>query len=268
MPTLRLSDFQTCHDCMLCKAKRTGLGQLGVRDMDLIRHPLQLVSADLAGPMRVEALGGVRFSLFLVCGYSHMVWIEGLKTKAEAAAAFEKWVVKVNAESPLPDIRVRRLYTDNGGEFVAKIFGDVCLRYWIVQTFTQPDCPSQNPFAERNISSINSLALTAMVTANSPRDQWWLAQNNAVNILNMFPKEGESISPHEYYYQRVPDLTMQLPWGCLCVAYRSKRLNGICPKWTAGSVKGTYAGVSNHKGRQAILPQPGTWRRADHRLEF
>jgi hypothetical protein len=191
----------------------------------------------------------VRFSLFLVCGYSHMVWIEGLKTKAEAAAAFEKWVVKVNAESPLPDIRVSRLHTDNGGEFVAKIFGDVCLRYGIVQTFTQPDCPSQNPFAERNIGSINSLALTAMVTANSPRDQWWLAQNNAVNILNMFPKEGESISPHEYYYQRVPDLTMQLPWGCLCVAYRSKRLNGICPKWTAGSVKGTYAGVSNHKGR-------------------
>jgi hypothetical protein len=175
-----------------------------------------------------------------------------LKAKSDTAFHFEKWVVKVNSESPA-GYKVKRLHSDNGGEFVAELFTETCTKYQIVPTHTVARTPRQNPYGERAIGTINSLALTSMTTSNAPRNQWQLAQQNACTVVNAFPKEGEDLSPHEYYYQRAPDLSRQMPFGCLVVAFRSKQLNSVDPKWSAGSKRGTFAGTSDHMGRHGYL---------------
>jgi transposase InsO family protein len=151
-----------------------------------------MISADLCGPMRTLALGGFRFSLVLVDKYSQFMWIVQLKAKSDTAFHFEKWVVKVNSESPA-GYKVKRLHSDNGGEFVAELFAETCTKYQIVQTLTVARTHKQNPYGERAIGTINSLALTSMTTSNAPRNQWQLAQQNACTIVNAFPKEGEEL---------------------------------------------------------------------------
>jgi hypothetical protein len=44
-----------------------------------------------------------------------------------------------------------------------------------------------------------------------------------------------------------------MPFGCLVVAFRSKQMNTVDPKWSAGSKKGTFAGTSDHTGRHGYL---------------
>ena len=59
MPTLKEGDFEPCHDCMQCKARKTGPGLLGVDGAQMqAQVPLAIVSGDLAGPMREVGIDG------------------------------------------------------------------------------------------------------------------------------------------------------------------------------------------------------------------
>ena len=233
------SEFLPCHTCMHCKAKRTGPGHLGVELHRNAAQPLALVCGDLAGPMRTLGIDGNRFAFVLVDVYTSMVWTLPLKAKSAAPEQFKKWLIKVNADSPAL-YNVRRFHSDNGGEFTSESFGSVCLDFKITQTFSNADEPRQNPYAERAIGTLNSLALTSMTTGNMPMSLWWRAQSNASTVLNAFPKQGETVSPYGLYYQQVPDMSLLAPFGCYIVGYRAKKLNSVDPKWHPGSIKGTY----------------------------
>ena len=111
-----------------------------------------------------------------------------------------RWLVKVNADSPAL-YRVRRLHTDNWGEFIRDAFKALCTEFQIVQTFLNAYESRQNPYAERAIGIMNRLTLTLMATANAPHHLWWRAQVTASEVLNAYPSEGLSDSPDALYYQ-------------------------------------------------------------------
>ncbi|KZV18661.1 hypothetical protein F511_40615 [Dorcoceras hygrometricum] len=54
-------------------------------------EPLELVHADLCGPMRTETLGGSKYFLLFVDDYSKMSWVYFLKFKSEAFGQFVKF---------------------------------------------------------------------------------------------------------------------------------------------------------------------------------
>ena len=64
--------------------------------------------------MVLYLLGGKRYLLLLVDGYSRLMWVYFLKTKDEAFEAFQKFRGLVDDRT---ERRIKVFRTDRGGEF-------------------------------------------------------------------------------------------------------------------------------------------------------
>ena len=109
-------------------------------------RPLELVHADLAGPIRVQSWGRSKYMFVLVDDFSRKYWVILLKNKGEAGDRLKEWKALVENERGL---KLGRLRTDNGGEFTS-----IALRTWlkekgVSQEFTPPRTPQANGVAER-----------------------------------------------------------------------------------------------------------------------
>jgi hypothetical protein len=190
--------------------------------------------------------------------FTCMIWTLQLKTKSDTTKMFNQWVIERNSESSA-NYKVQRFHSDNGGEFTASTFREVCAKHGIKQTFSNTNEPRQNPYVERASCSINSLVLTSITTGNLDRNTWWRAQLNASNVLNSFQKEGWEDAPYTMYYQEGPDMSLVAQMGCHIVGYRAKLLNTIDPKWHPGSITGVYMGAATLKEKSGytVLTEDG-----------
>ena len=98
-------------------------------------RPLELVHANLAGPIRIQSWGGAKYMFVLVDDFSRKSWVMLLKDKGEAAGRLKEWKAVVENERGLKLVSLR---TDNGGEFTS-----AALRTWlkekgVSQQFTPP----------------------------------------------------------------------------------------------------------------------------------
>ncbi|KAD4178745.1 hypothetical protein E3N88_27336 [Mikania micrantha] len=107
---------------------------------------LDYVHVDLWGPARVQSLGGARYFLSLIDGFSRRVWVYLLRSKDEAFDKFKEWKVMVENQS---EKRVKRLRTDNGLEFCNRVFDLFCKEHGIGRHLTVVGTPQQNGLVER-----------------------------------------------------------------------------------------------------------------------
>ena len=75
---------------------------------------LELVHADLAGPLRQQSWGGERFLFVLVDDFSRKSWVILLKNKNDVESRLKEWKALVENEC---GEKMGRFRTDNGGEF-------------------------------------------------------------------------------------------------------------------------------------------------------
>ncbi|GBN07120.1 Retrovirus-related Pol polyprotein from transposon TNT 1-94 [Araneus ventricosus] len=107
------SNFQ-CDSCNLGKITRKFHPPI---TNDQSNDVLELIHADLCGPVHVESLGGSKYFLIIVDDYSGMYFSFFLKSKTEVLSTFEKFKAKYEN---LCDKRIERLRTDNDLEFLKK----------------------------------------------------------------------------------------------------------------------------------------------------
>ena len=73
-------------------------------------------------------------------------WVLCLKHKSDATGKFEEFISSVSDHG-----QVRKVRTDEGGEFISKAFKDVCSRDKIKHELTTPDSQKFNGVAERKL---------------------------------------------------------------------------------------------------------------------
>lgn len=95
---------------------------------------LELVHADLAGPIKVQSWGGAEYMFVLVNDFSRKSWVIFLKTKDEAAERLKEWKAVVENKRGLKLVALR---TDNGGEFTS-----VAPRTYLKEKGVSQHCPS------------------------------------------------------------------------------------------------------------------------------
>jgi hypothetical protein len=78
---------------------------------------LEIIHADVRGPMRTTGLNGERYFLLFVDDFTRMTWLFLLKNKSETFSCFQ--VFKELTENEI-DMKIKCLRLDNGGEFVSK----------------------------------------------------------------------------------------------------------------------------------------------------
>ena len=129
-----------CDTCVQGK-----MSQYRNRELDRrATSPLQLVHSDLAGPITPESKDGHTYAMVFVDDYSGALGVYFLKNKSDAVRATEQFLADT-----APYGIVKRLRSDNGGEYISEEFKSLLLKNHIKHEFSAPYSPHQNGTAER-----------------------------------------------------------------------------------------------------------------------
>lgn len=216
LPTIEPIEF--CEGCVFGKQSRPAFPS---GESWRASTCLELVHADLCGPMSIDSLGGSRYFLLFVDDFSRMNWVYFLKKKSEAFEHFKKFKAFVEKQS---DCHIKTLRTDRGGEFVSEEFNQFCEENGIHRELTAPYTPQQNGVAERKNRTIVEMGRSMLNARNVPKEFWAEAVATAVYILNISPtKAVYDQTPYEAWKGRKPKVSHLRIFGCIAYALVNSR---------------------------------------------
>ncbi|GJS95759.1 retrotransposon protein, putative, unclassified [Tanacetum coccineum] len=157
---------QVCEGCVLAKQTRIPFPEQAVFRA---KKPLELVHADLCGPITPTTVGGSKYFLLLVDDFSMWSWVYMLIGKFEAFDAFKQYKKMVEESS---GYKVKTLRTDHGGEFTSKDFAKFCEENGIARHLTAPYSPQQNGVVERRNLTVMEMARSLLKGINVPGKFW------------------------------------------------------------------------------------------------
>ncbi|GBM51389.1 Retrovirus-related Pol polyprotein from transposon TNT 1-94, partial [Araneus ventricosus] len=137
-----VNDFK-CETCDISKITRKTHPNIDVNQSSEI---LELIHADLCGPIQPESYGGAKYFMVLVDDFSGMYFTYFLKNKNEVFDIFSQFKAKYEN---LTDKRIKKLRTDNGLEFVNEQLDTYLANSGIFHEKTIPYNSESNGKAER-----------------------------------------------------------------------------------------------------------------------
>ena len=135
---------EICEGCQFGKSHRLPFDKSIIRS----RTPLECIHGDLFGPTRTPSLSGFRFMLILVDDFTRFTWVYFVKQKSDVLSRFQEFKEMVEGETGM---KIRRLRTDNGGEFTSDDFFSFCRQLGIRRQLSCAETPQQNGVTKRKI---------------------------------------------------------------------------------------------------------------------
>jgi len=168
------------NNCLVCcegKQSRYPFNRKGSRTSKL----LELVHADVCGPMEVKSIGGSRYFVIFEDDYSRMTFVYLIKTKDLVLECFKDFKNMVENQQ---NLRIKALRTDNGGEFCSQDFENLLTKAGIIHQKTNPYTPEQNGISEWMNRTIVEKARYLLFDAELEKRFWAEAVNTAVYLRN------------------------------------------------------------------------------------
>ena len=138
LPGLKNVDLDFCENCIYGKQKRVRFLRVGKEKKN---EKLELVHTDVWGPTQVSSLGGSRYYVTFIDDATRKTWIYCIKNKFDVFDTFKKWKALVEIETGK---KLKRLRSDNGGEYCSKEFDRYCSEHGICREKTVPRTPQEN----------------------------------------------------------------------------------------------------------------------------
>ncbi|KAD3066473.1 hypothetical protein E3N88_34353 [Mikania micrantha] len=158
---------QICEGCLVAKQIRK---PFPTEAQWRAGTPLELVHADLCGPITPKTIGGNQYYMLIVDDYSRHMWVYMLKTNDETLVAFKRFKAQVEKEGTN---KVKTLRTDRGGEFNSHEFAIFCDDEGIKRHLTAPYSPQQNGGeAVRHVVYLLNIVTTKAVKNRTPYEGW------------------------------------------------------------------------------------------------
>jgi transposase InsO family protein len=126
---------RVCEECLVGKQQRDPFPKKSTWRASQI---LQLVHADICGPINPISNSKKRYIISFIDDYSRKTWVYYLVEKSEALYVFKSFKTKVEKEIGLC---IRGLRTDRGGEFTSLEFTDFCTTNGIQRQLTASYTP-------------------------------------------------------------------------------------------------------------------------------
>lgn len=192
---------ELCTGCLMLKQARNNIPK---KSKFTAQKVLELVHADLYGPITPETAAGNKYFFLLVDDYSRLMWVYLLKTKNEAFGAFKKFKAMVEDGK---ERRIKVLRTDRGGEFVSNEFSQYCEEAGIIRHYTNLYTPQQNGVVERRNRTVMGMARSLLKGKEMPSYFWGEAVRHAVYVLNRLPTRAlMGTTPYETWTSYKPDV--------------------------------------------------------------
>ncbi|KAE8981481.1 hypothetical protein PR001_g23989 [Phytophthora rubi] len=210
----RVADTPSDHVCAGCC-----MGKM--REDNFSRNPektvksagvLDLIHSDVMGPMQTKTPGGCTYAVTFIDDFSRHVTVYFMKKKAEVLEKFKMF--KADMENATGR-KIKRLRSDNGGEYTGRLFKEYLSKQGIRHEKTVPYTPQQNGLAERMNRSLVEMA-RCMLYHEGINKKWWAeAVNTSAWIINRIPNTVTVKTPYEIVYQKKPQLKNLKVFGAL-----------------------------------------------------
>ena len=127
--------------------------------------------------MSTRSLSGVEYFTTFIEEHSKKTWIYFLKTKDEVFELFKEFKALVKN---LTGKRIKKLQSDNGGEYIDKDFTRFCAKEGIKREWTTPYNLEQNGVAERKNRTIVEAVRAMLYDQDMPKFMWDEACNTKI----------------------------------------------------------------------------------------
>ena len=206
---VKIEELGSCDFCKLGKLsqKPHPAAVVDNKGADL----LDLVVVDLAGPNRPQTLGGKVYDMVLVDTYSQRSFVYLLAKKSDAAEVIMRWVVMVELQTGK---KLKRLRSDNGGEFLSGKFKEWLSERGVVQQTTPSYSPQSNGIAERMNRTLQDKARTMLLESGLPGSLWGEVLLTACVLRNLTPTSTLSVTPLQMWTGSKPSVEHLRVIGC------------------------------------------------------
>lgn len=226
---------QNCEVCNEGKQTRLSFPKKGSRASCV----LEIVHADVCGPMEVKSLGGARYFLILKDDFSKMAFVYFLHTKEQVFEYFKQFKSMVENQV---ERKIKILRSDNGGEFCGATFENFLKQAGILHQKSNCYTPEQNGSAERLNRTVVERARCLLFDAKLDKKFWAEAVNTAVYLRNRSTISGlENRTPFEVWFGKKPDISNLRIFGSKVMTHIPKE-NRL--KWDKKSRKMILVGYS------------------------
>ena len=213
-----------------------------------------LVVSDVCGPFETS-LGGYKYFVTWLDVKTRHATVNFIKDKSCATLTdslnnYRNWLATQTGA------KIKRIRTDNGGEYTGTNFEDVCRQNGIIHETTSPYTPEHNGIAERYNRTLQEGALTLQHDANLS-SRFWVSGIHTVNFIrNRILHSRLGISPHEALWKAKPRVDWLRIYGCKCWALIPK---AIRRKGDYRSVEGIFVGYyDDSKAYKVWIPRTRT----------
>ncbi|GFT33270.1 retrovirus-related Pol polyprotein from transposon TNT 1-94 [Trichonephila clavipes] len=178
----------TCETCDISRVTRKTHHSIDIYQSSQI---LELLHADLCGPINIETHGGAKYFMVIVDDFSGMYFTYFLKNKYEVFDIFSQFKAKYEN---LTDKRIKKIRTDNGLEFVNEQLDTYLANSGIFHEKTIPYNSESNGKAERANRVLLERARSLLYESKLPVKFWAEAINCSTQVSNVTPRKGKEKS--------------------------------------------------------------------------
>ena len=169
---------------------------------------------DLFGPVRTKSLNGSSYCYVIIDDYSRYGWVLFLSSKSDAFDKFAKFCKAIENEKGKS---IKRIRSDNGGEFKNHQFKEFCEEKGIKHEYSTSHTPQQNGVVERRNRTLQGMARTMLHEFGIARRFWAEAINTACHVYNrVFLRPHTKKTPYELYHDKKPSISYFKVFGCKC----------------------------------------------------
>ena len=186
---------------------------------------LQLVHTDLSGPMHPPSIQGCRYTICFIDDFSGLITVYFLKNKSDATQATKKFIADM-----APYGKIKRIRSDNGGEYTGKAYEDLLIENKIRHEFSAPFSPHQNGTAERSWRTLFNVARSMLLESNLPKSLWTYAVRHASFTRNRCYSKQIGTTPYEKFLSKKPDLKKIHKFGENCYSHVIKPASKLCKR--------------------------------------
>lgn len=208
-----------CEGCAMGKQHRKSFPK---KSQSTTTRLLELIHSDVCGPMDVPSVGGSRYFVTFIDDFSRYTTVYMMKQKSEVLEKFGQFVNLVENRTGLKVERlhvenetIKRLRSDNGGEYFSKDFDEFCNNRGIQREPTIPYSPQQNGVAERMNRTLLETARSMLHHAKKPLNLWAEAVSTASYTRNRSPTAAlKGATPYELWHGKKPEVSGLKVFGC------------------------------------------------------
>jgi hypothetical protein len=203
-----------CEPCELGK----GTKKISRRPPARATEKLELVHTDVGGPIKPTSLQGHRYYITFTDDLTRAVWIRFMKHKSEALQKLKEFKAHAETQS---GCSIKRLRSDNGGEYASSAAQDFYKQHGIQWEPTAPYSPQQNGVSERLNRTIMERVRCMLYDTNLSKKLWQEAARTVVYLKNRSPASSiaKDTTPYELWHGKRPNLEHIRTFGSKCLAY-------------------------------------------------